>query len=353
MLDGRALYDWNRFRGIGVYLRGLTQELGRMPGLTVSALVKPGTALPAGVSPRLTVRVAPGRFAAQEHEVLLPLDLLRGGFDVFHSPSQEPPRNCHRPWVQTLHAVDDHPALAAERRRWERLAPRIRGAAAVVVTTEYAAEGVTRLLALDAARVHVAPPGVDAAFQPGTGAPSDPPSILMVGEFGPWKGYAEAFACIARLADAGYPHHLAVAGKLAPWTQPEVERLRQESGRPERIDLLGFVEHRELPALYHRADVALLPSRCEAFGFPAVEAMAAGVPLVAFSNTALPEVVGDGGELVADGDVDAMVTAVRGLLDSPARRAEAVERGVARARRYDWSRCAAMHAALYREVAAA
>jgi len=107
----------------------------------------------------------------------------------------------------------------------------------------------------------------------------------------------------------------------------------------------------DLAGLYRRATALVVTSRAEGFGLPAVEAMACGTPVVAFANTALTEVVGGGGVLVDDGDVDAFVAALRPVLDSERERAELSERALAHARSFSWERAVAAHADLYRAAA--
>jgi glycosyltransferase involved in cell wall biosynthesis len=92
----------------------------------------------------------------------------------------------------------------------------------------------------------------------------------------------------------------------------------------------------------------VVTSRHEGFGLPALEAMACATPVVAFDNTAIPEVVGDGGTLVSDGDVGALVGAVRAVIDDDEVRRSHVTRGLARAALFSWRRSAEAHAAVYR-----
>jgi glycosyltransferase involved in cell wall biosynthesis len=95
----------------------------------------------------------------------------------------------------------------------------------------------------------------------------------------------------------------------------------------------------------------MVTSRYEGFGLPAVEAMACGTPVVAFANTSLTEVVTGGGWLVPDGDVEAMVKAVRALLDSREAAEDWRRKGRQRAAAFTWAESAARHAEVYRLVA--
>jgi glycosyltransferase involved in cell wall biosynthesis len=351
LVDAWHLGGYSANRGIGTYLRNVLPRLVADHGLRVDALATASTALPTGVGRRTIRRVAPDRFAQREHDLLLPLSLrlatLRRRADVVFSPADNPPARSPRPWVQMLHdlipLVVDAPAFAAGDRRWRHLGPRLRNATAVLTNSRCTASDAVRRLGLEADRVHVAPLGVSPSFAPPPERlPTDPPTVLYVGEYGPHKGFDEAFAVIEALADAGLPHRLAMVGFLAPWHEASVHALLQASGRRDRIDLVGFVD--DIVAAYQRADVLIVTSRYEGFCLPVLEAMACGTPVVAFSNSALPEVVGDAGILVPDGDVGAMVEELRDLLGGESRWQELSERGLEQAGRFTWERCADVHA---------
>jgi glycosyltransferase involved in cell wall biosynthesis len=89
------------------------------------------------------------------------------------------------------------------------------------------------------------------------------------------------------------------------------------------------------------------PSVYEGFGFPPLEAMAAGVPVVATSAGAVPEVVGDAAELVAPGDHEAMAAALARVIDDDALRARLVHCGRVRASSFSWESAAASMIDLY------
>jgi glycosyltransferase involved in cell wall biosynthesis len=365
LVDAHGLSDASAFRGIGTYLSQMLAGLATQPELSVAALVhgRALSRLPTGVQAVQVRRWAPPRWAQREHDALLPMTLRRYPADVFMSPGQDPPSRCRRPWVQTLHGVlpliVDHPGLEAERRRWVKLAPRMRRAAAVVAVSRHCADTGIRALGLEPSRVHVVYHGVGAEFSPTPRAPSGtsdaivprPPFLLYVGEYGPWKGYKEAFDVVGALAEAGRPMPLKVVGRLAPWVRPAVDALVRAAPRPDLIELLGHVDHEYLPALYRGATVLVMTSRFESFGLPTVEAMASGTPVVAFANSATSEIVGSGGVLVPDGDIRAFTCAVLRVVQDERWRDELSERGLARAQLFDWRRSVELHAEIVRAVA--
>lgn len=381
-VDAAALADASALRGIGTYLRHILAGLAVQPGLRVLALASPDVALPPGVErlavrrlvparlppaqpgdpgpPRvvtLALRYASTRLAPAEHDLLLPRDLSRAaaaGATVALIPGLPPPRRAPLPWVQTLHDViplaRPDPLAARETARWQRLGPRIRRAAAVIAVSRFSAEEGIARLGLDPARVHVVPNGVDPAFCPdGPAVQVEVPYLLYVGSWGAHKGIAEAVAVADRLAAAGYPHRLVIAGPQDVRQRERIAACVAAAAHPERVEVAGWVA--DLPALYRGAAALVVTSRYEGFCLPAAEAMASGTPVVAFANSALPEVVGDGGILVPDGDVDAMVGALRRVLDEPAVRRRLVAAGLQQAARFDWAASAAAHAEILRAVA--
>src|SRR5687767_8852427 len=94
----------------------------------------------------------------------------------------------------------------------------------------------------------------------------------------------------------------------------------------------------------------VLPSLEEGFGMTVVEAMQAGVPVVASARGALPEVVGDAGLIVDPTSAEAIATAIERLLDSPDERRRRAELGRRQAARFSWSVSATTLVAAYRDT---
>ena len=355
-VDGRSLGDGSQTRGAGVYLKRVLAGLAGATGVTPVVIADSASPVPAGVhhQPLRTVS-SPTRLQGLARDMAVPRAMAAAEADVWFSPGQHPPRRSTAPLVQTLMDVipleHPHPSMRRDRWRWRLFAPRFRRADRVVAISRHSAEAGVRHLGLDPSRVVVVHLAADETFRPATVPVQrpEPPYLLFVGAWGPHKGFAEACAVVSALAEAGLPHRLRLVGPGDHRMRAHIAEVVAASSRPERIAQVGYAE--DLVAEYQGADALLVTSRSEGFCLPAVEAMACGTPVVAFANSALPEVIDGGGALVADGDVTAMVAAVRALATSPGARAEASERAVARAAAFDWARTVASHLDILRDAA--
>jgi len=114
---------------------------------------------------------------------------------------------------------------------------------------------------------------------------------------------------------------------------------------------LGFVSDERLVELYQAADLLLFPSHHEGFGWPAVEAMACGTPVVISTEAALSETVGDAGLRAPATDEVALADAAARVLSTPELAAELRQRGLRRAAQFSWERTASGYVAIYDLVA--
>jgi alpha-1,3-rhamnosyl/mannosyltransferase len=217
----------------------------------------------------------------------------------------------------------------------------------VIVPSEHTRE---RLLAnvrgLDAGAIAVTPYGIGAIFAPGD-ARERAPFLLAVGTLQPRKNLETALRAFERLVAGGLDHRLTIAGGRG-WRDAALLERIAASPAAARIDRVGHVADAELLELYRAASCLLYPSRAEGFGFPPLEAMACGTPVVAARAGSLPEVVGDAAPLVDPDDDAGLADAVAGVLADPG---PWRERGLARAAQFSWERCAELTVAAYRRAA--
>jgi glycosyltransferase involved in cell wall biosynthesis len=136
------------------------------------------------------------------------------------------------------------------------------------------------------------------------------------------------------------------AGRGAAEVQTEVDRL----GLTDRVRFAGFVPADELPVLVGASLALVHPSRDEGFGMTPIEAMASGVPAIASTVGALPEVMGDAGVLVDPDDDDGWAAAITDVAEDPDRRAALVVAGAAHQARFTWRRAALATLAVHDEV---
>ncbi|MBT9164999.1 MAG: Mannosylfructose-phosphate synthase [candidate division WS2 bacterium] len=145
------------------------------------------------------------------------------------------------------------------------------------------------------------------------------------------------------------PHKLVIVGNTGFSKEREVW-LQEIKGKYPDLIHTGYVDYKELPALYSGASVFVLPSYCESFGIPLLEAMACGVPVVTSNIFAMPEVVGDAGLKVNPYDFKEIGDAVYKLLTNNALREEFIKRGLERVKAFTWEKAAKEALAVYEEV---
>jgi glycosyltransferase involved in cell wall biosynthesis len=271
-----------------------------------------------------------------------PVEALAGAADVAHAahPLLIPTRKAAQ--IVTIHDLfflsQPERTTAEIRRDYPTLAPaHARRADAVITSSQHTRAMVTSRLGVPAERVYVCPPGAPrwrtlgrAANVPAAGV------ILFVGTLEPRKNIGALLDAYQRLLHRrSTMPPLVLAGRATAGAAPWLERIAREPLRG-HVTHLGYVPDAEREQLYAGARVLVLPSLDEGFGLPALEAMSAGVPVVAANRGALPEVVGSGGTLVDPDDIDGLAAAIERLV-TDREWAEAQGRaGLERARAFTW-----------------
>jgi glycosyltransferase involved in cell wall biosynthesis len=287
---------------------------------------------------------------------------LIGTVDVVHGTNYVVPPAQHAGEVVTVYdltAVRFPEMVEPASLRYPDLVKRAAARGAFVhVTAAAIGEEVVDLLGVSSDRVRVVASGVDAPAAPGDAARGRRLAgacryVIALGTVEPRKGLPDLVAAFDRVAsDASRRDVALVIAGADGWGADELVRAIDASPHRRRIRRLGWVDDRARADLLAGATVLAMPSRYEGFGYPPLEAMAAGTPVVATSVGSLPEVLGDAAMLVPAGDVDAFAESLVALVDDAVLQRQLQDAGRGRAAEFSWDACANAMIELYREASA-
>jgi glycosyltransferase involved in cell wall biosynthesis len=350
----RPLQGPSAGRGVGSYARGLIAGLVEA-GYDASLTLLLDVAFDEPQLPRGRYELAGcrrryhGQLATYEEAVMIRRDLERIRPLLYHAIDYRLPGRSPCPVVITVHDLIPWalggPSMRGERLRYwpsRRLMPR---ADRVIAPSQSTAEDAVRLAGVTESRITVIPEAAGPAFMARPGAAErvrsrwdlQPGFLIFVGALDARKDPAGLLrvAEVARRSRPGLELVLAGApGKQAPQSMAGAR-------------MLGRVEDTDLADLYSAAGCLVFPSRYEGFGLPCLEAMACGCPVAAYRNSSLPEVVGEAGRLVDDGDAQALGEAAAELSADPEQWRRA---GLARAKAFSWRKTAEQTISVYESL---
>ena len=299
--------------------------------------------------------------------VLLSFELARAKADVYHSTQLSLPARRSFPAVVTIHDLapliwpGHYLRLPYSRvgHAWQYALAR--RADAVIAVSQATKQDVVERLRVPEERVTVVPEAVDSDFDPPPaeegralarsrfGVPAR--YVLYVVQFDPRKNVRGLLRAFAAAAERDRDLRLVIVGDLGKLSSHLHDALETERVPRDRVIVTGFVDEPTLAALYAGGECLLHAAFLEGFGLTALEALAAGTPVVGYAGGAVAEVVGDAGLLVPSGDEDALASALGRFLDDEPLRTGLRARTRARASAFSWDRAADETLAVYRSVA--
>jgi glycosyltransferase involved in cell wall biosynthesis len=358
-----------RIDGIGVYTLALEGGLRQMGIVTrrVGTSVRRGAGI---VAPERADLAFPFpldvgiSWTALSDRAMPFAERVERAVDIYHATDYLIPRLKTTPVVATLHDAIPlaRPDWANQRFRRTKnwLLRRSASSADLVIAISHAAvEELVEHYRLSETRIRVVPLGVDEywfdapppefvratmerfALRPGY--------FLFVGSLQPRKnvgGLLEAYDGLPVSVRAD--RQLVIAGKYG-WSVPQLEADLLARRAKNQCVWVDYVDRHSLRALYAAAGTFVFPSLSEGFGLPILEAMAAGLPVIASDLPALREVASGNAKMVTPGDSDALSHQMRLAANEPADPI-ALAAGRTHARRMDWAACAARTLAVYREL---
>ncbi len=284
-------------------------------------------------------------------QTVLAWHTARDTLDVLHCPLNVIPMAAACPTVLTVHDLTflRYPNLFPRpKQRYLQLFTRLsaRRANAVVTDSVSTRDDVVEMLGVPEERVRVVYPAADTDFHPRSqeeksdfrkakGLPKH--FVLYVGTMEPRKNVdvlIRAFGKVVR--QETLPHSLVLVGAKG-WMTQAIQQAIAEAGIGDRLLMPGYVAREELPMWYSSAELLAYPSSYEGFGYPVLEAMASGTPVIASNTSSLPEVVRDAGVLVPPRAENQLATAMASILTDSAFADALRERGLKQATCFSWS----------------
>ncbi|HEV2062559.1 MAG TPA: glycosyltransferase family 1 protein [Solirubrobacteraceae bacterium] len=283
-------------------------------------------------------------------------ELRRLGQPV-HLPNQHLARYgrfLSRPWLITVHDTirwfdlrGRHEPLIHPPNRRDRLLlgldyAGIRRATAVIAASHATRRDLVEHVGLEPGRVHVVHEAIDHdLYRPVSRRVVEGPYVLYVGTEHPRKNFGRVLEAFARLRRPGLRLVKAGGPGKGEWDfRTATDRKLAGLGLGEEVVFTGRIPDEDLVALYSGALCLIFPSLYEGFGFPVLEAMACGCPVVTSTASSLPEVAGDAALLVDPCESAAIAAAAARLVDDDALRRDVAERGRRHAAGFTWERCA-------------
>lgn len=351
--------------GIGAFVHGAMTALAERPELDVRGYAVTWRGrhaiaghLPVGVP--LAGRPVPAQVVTRlwRSADVPPIEWWGGTHDVVHGTNFVVPPSRRAAMVVSVHDLTPlrFPEMCTPHTRtFPALVRRaLQRGAWVHVDSAFVGAEVVELLGADPGRVVHVPLGVPGAQ---TLAGADPVEghrlaggdryVLAMGTVEPRKSLTDLVTAFDLLAHDDPELRLVVAGPDG-WGVEVLARAIRDARHRDRIVRLGWLDDGQRDAVLRGASALAYPSRYEGFGLPPLQAMAAGVPVVATDAGSLVEVLGDAALLVPVGDPRALAEGLATVLADPGDR---VARGRVHAASFTWERCAAGLAALYTRAA--
>ncbi|GFO61606.1 hypothetical protein GMST_39310 [Geomonas silvestris] len=291
----------------------------------------------------------------------LKLDLIHHPFNIMS------PKQSGTPVLLTVHDVQHeyYPEFFGERgyrKRHDGTVASLKVAKGVIAISSFTKESLVERYQVEPDRVSVVLLGRDPRFvrvedpeelaQVRAKYRLERPFIYFPAASWPHKNHAGLLRALRLLLDRGeFDGELVMSG-IAEKAQGSIDALVAELGLEERVRVLGYLEHRELPVLYSLARMLAFPSLFEGFGLPVVEAMGCGCPVACSNTTSLPEVAGDAAVFFDPANPEAIAQAVGSLWSDAELRGRLRELGERRVASFDWDRVAREHLDVFARVAA-
>jgi glycosyltransferase involved in cell wall biosynthesis len=361
--------------GIGRLVRELVRHLAMQDGQTDYRLFVAGATdseLPTAPGNNFEwkpSRITPLWFARLWHRAQLPIpvEAFTGRVELFHATDFTLPPTL--PDTRTILTVHDlsfvtvpKSAHPAQRRYLDRVVPRsVKRADHVIADSQATKNDLIEIYGTHPDKISVVLSGVDEKYRPVEDMklrrlvrekykiPLDVPYIFSIGTVQPRKNYGKLISAIARLQNDFPDLHVVIAGGKG-WLEGPIYQAVDVLDLADRVHFIGYAEDEDIPVLYSDARCTAYVSLYEGFGFPVVESMACGTPVLTSNVSSMPEVGGTAALYVDPYDIDDITNGLQRILTDEDLRKRLQEAGLRQVKRFTWERSAQDLVSIYERV---
>lgn len=224
----------------------------------------------------------------------------------------------------------------------------------IICVSHFTKDELSNLVPVGANKSHVIHNGlIKPRFESGTSVQELVPSdcyLLFVGTLEPRKNVKRLLKAFSKVIGGEKRDlKLVITGKKG-WLYQPIFQTVKELNLNNKVVFTGFVSDDELATLYRNATALVYPSIYEGFGFPPLEAMAYGTPVITSNTSSLPEVVGNSAVLIEPFDTNQIADAIESILDDEEKQRKLREKGMERVKKFSWEKAAKETLEVYKEV---
>jgi len=293
---------------------------------------------------------------SEQWELVKTLRVLKP--DLFHTPSFVAPIFNPFPMIMTIHDVN-HIVFADDYSLLHRLyykfivKPSANKSVRVLTVSEFSKQEINKYLLVPHDKIKVIYNGCDDEFR----TMEDMEAVDRVREK---YGLPRTFIFYA----GGYKPHKNLSNLITAYAGTSLQvplvlsgngnknllGISRQLGVDKKVLFAGEIEKNDLPVIYNCATLFVFPSLYEGFGFPPIEAMACGCPVVVSNATSLPEVCGDAAYYVSPYDIESIAEGMYRVITNEGLKKSLIEKGLRRAKMFRWDRSAEEHLRVFEEV---
>ncbi len=313
-----------------------------------------------------TITYIPGRFVQKAWKTINfpPFDFFAGKADIYHFPNFIIPpmadKKCKK--IVSIHDTSfiRFPEFTEEKNLkyiTKRIRQTVEKADKIITISHFSAEEIKTLLNVPEHKIAVTHLGISESFKPEDKEEAflkvkekteiSEPYILTLGTVEPRKNILLAIEMFEKMKH--FEGNLVIAGMLG-WKYETIMDRIKESSKSNKIIYLNYVPDGLLSSLYSAASLYIIPSHYEGFGFPPVEAMACGTPVLSSKGGSLPEILGNAAEYAEFNAPDQWAEKADLIIGNSSLQKEMIDKGIEQAGKYRWKKTAEDTWNIYQEL---